>query len=298
MKIILSGASGLVGIALKSTLNDAGYVVQCLVRGEDKQDNTIFWDPYSGKIDLDAIEGSDAVIHLSGANLATIWTEKNKKLFRSSRIDTTAYLCNCLTKLSQPPKALISASAIGYYGDRSDEVVTEESAPGSGFISELCRDWEAATNEATKIGIRVVNIRIGIVLSRTGGALAKMLTPFKLGSGGAFGNGQQYMSWITLTDLVNSIHHILIKEELSGPVNLVSPNPVTNKLFTKTLGRVLRRPTVMTIPAFVLRTTLGEMAEEMLLSGQRVHPQKLVESGYPFSHPQLKEAFNAVLGKK
>ena len=297
MKVLLSGASGLLGTALKSSFSSQGNDLRSLVRRQSDQTGSVYWDPYSGTLDADSINGSELVIHLSGANLATVWSDRNKDLFHSSRIDTTRFLCEKLTSLTAPPKTLIAASAIGFYGDRGDELINEDSSPGTGFLAELCRDWEEATSKATEHGIRVINIRIGLVLSPDGGALAKMLLPFQLGTGGAFGNGEQYMSWISIRDIVDAIHHIAETTNLTGPVNLVAPNPVSNRVFTKTLGKVLNRPTFMTVPAFALRTLMGQMAEEMLLSGQRVQPKKLLDSGFRFSHAELEPALRAVLDK-
>lgn len=241
-------------------------------------------------------EGPDAVVHLAGENIARArWSERQKALIRDSRVKGTRLLCDLLARYSPPPKALVCASAVGYYGDRADEILKEESAPGSGFLADVCREWEAATQPAVERGIRVVNLRIGIVLSPMGGALAKMLTPFKLGVGGTIGSGRQYMSWIALDDVVGAIHFALTNESLHGPVNAVAPNPVTNREFTHTLGRVLSRPTLFPMPAFAARLVLGEMADALLLASARVEPAQLLASGFTFRHPDLEAALRALL---
>jgi uncharacterized protein (TIGR01777 family) len=237
-------------------------------------------------------------VHLAGANItAGRWTASRKELIRSSRVDSTRLLCETLAGLEPRPSVLIAASAIGFYGDRGDAVMTEEHRAGSGFLAEVCRAWEDATSAAREAGIRVVNLRIGVVLAAAGGALAKMLTPFKLGLGGRLGTGRQYMSWIALDDLVGMIHHLLFADDLSGPVNAVAPNPVTNAEFTKALGRVLRRPTIFPVPVPIVRLAFGEMGRELLLAGARVEPAKVRESGFEFGHPRLEEALRHELDR-
>ena len=298
MKILITGASGLVGSALIPVLIAAGHQVTKLVRSQPRAEAEIQWDPMTGVRDLARLEGMDAVIHLAGENIAAgRWTVEQKARIRNSRVQGTQTLCQALTQLALPPKVLISASAMGYYGDRGEEVLHEESSPGRGFLSEICLAWEHATTPAEKSGMRVVLLRIGIVLSPTGGPLAKMLLPFKLGLGGVVGSGQQYMSWIALDDLIGAISHALTTEALRGPVNCVAPHPVTNREFTKTLGRVLNRPTLFSVPAFALRLVLGEMADDLLLSGARLEPKRLRETQYQFRYPQLEGALRAVLGK-
>ena len=256
------------------------------------------WDPAAGQIDAAALEGVDAAVHLAGENIASgRWTSSKKRRILESRVQGTRTLCDGLARLTCPPKALICASAIGYYGSRGDEVLTEESGPGTGFLADVCRAWEAAAEPAEKRGIRVVRLRIGVILSPAGGALAKMLLPFKLGAGGKIGDGKQYMSWIALDDLVVAIHHALVTESLSGPVNGVSPYPVANADFTRTLGRVLARPTLFPMPAFAARLAFGEMAKETLLASTRVDPARLRASGYKFRHPELEGALRHLLGK-
>jgi uncharacterized protein (TIGR01777 family) len=241
-------------------------------------------------------ERPDAVVHLAGENIASArWTERQKARIRDSRVKATGLLCNLLARYSPPPKALVCASAIGYYGDRGDEILKEESAPGSGFLSDVCREWEAATQPAVERGIRVVNLRIGMVLSALGGGLAKMLTPFKLGAGGVMGSGRQYMSWIAVDDLVDAIHFALTHESLRGPANAVAPSPVTNREFTRTLGRVLSRPTPFPMPAFAARLAFGEMADALLLASTRVQPARLLASGFTFRYPDLEGALRHLL---
>lgn len=291
MKILVSGTSGLIGSALVIFLRNKGHEVKRLVRHTKAlADDEIAWDPTQGTISAAPDESFDAAVNLAGDNILGRWSEKKKREILNSRINATQTLCRFLTHLKQPPKILINGSAIGYYGNRETEILTEDSACGSGFLANVCREWEATTEIAQEKGIRVVCLRTGVVLSKKGGALAQMLTPFKLGLGGVIGSGNQYMSWICLDDLLQVIVYILENATLSGPVNAVGPFPVTNREFTKTLGDYLQRPTLLPLPAFLARLLLGEMADEMLLSSTRVLPQKLIQSGYIFSHPHLKEA--------
>ena len=256
------------------------------------------WDPMAGKLNPTALEGIDAVVHLAGENIAARrWTAKQKARIRESRVTGTRLLAESLARVARPPKVLICASAIGYYGNRGDERLDEESSSGNDFLAEVCREWEASAQAAIDKGIRVVFLRFGMILSPAGGALGKMLTPFRLGVGGIIGNGQQYMSWIALDDLIGAIYHALLDERLSGPVNAVSPNSVTNHEFTKTLGRVLGRPTLFPLPAFAARLAFGEMADGLLLSSARVEPLRLLSSGYTFRYPILREALRHLLGK-
>jgi len=298
MKILISGSSGLIGKALVSSLEDRGHLVSRLVRSSSQKPHEIFWNPLKGIMDAKALEGFDGVIHLAGENVGQgRWTPSKKEKIRQSRIKGTQNLCNCLSGLSNPPKVLVCASAVGYYGDRGEETLDEKSPNGSGFLPEVCKEWEEATRPCSQKGIRVVNLRMGVVLSPEGGALKKMLFPFKMGGGGVIGPGKQYMSWITLGDVVGAICHALQSENLKGPVNAVSPNPVTNRDFTKTLGRVLSRPTILPLPAFAARLAFGEMAEELLLASVRAQPKELQNSGFHFRDPQLEGALKAVLGK-
>ena len=298
-RIAITGPSGLIGRRLAAYVEESGHLVHRLVRTTPRPGNTdISWDPGRGTIDRDALEGISAVVHLAGENVAGgRWTAARKKSIRDSRVEGTRLLCEALAGLEQPPATLIAASAIGYYGDRGDEILTEESGPGQGFLAEVCQAWEAATEPAHRAGIRVVNLRIGVVLSATGGALGRMLTPFKWGLGGKLGNGRQYMSWITLEDLIRAIHHLIVKERVSGPVNAVAPNPVTNAEFTRILGRVLGRPTMFPLPALMVRRAFGEMGRELLLASSRVEPAQLRARGFQFRYPELEGALRSALGR-
>lgn len=293
MNILLTGSTGLIGSALIPALTSEGHRVSCLVRSKSKLGNRdTYWDPAAGELYSPGLEGLDAVIHLAGESIAGgRWTVARKARIRDSRIQGTRLLSETLAHLAHPPKVFISTSAVGYYGDRADEVLTEPSPPGSNFLAGVCREWESATEPAAQHGIRVVILRLGVVLSSKGGALAKMLTPFRMGVGGIIGSGKQYMSWLAMDDLVRIIHHALKTELLNGPTNAVAPNPVTNAEFTKTLGRVLGRPTVLPMPAFAARLAFGEMADELLLPSQRVVPTELLASGFVFRHPDLESAF-------
>jgi len=301
MKILVTGSSGLIGSALIPFLTTGGHSVTRLARRASSrkagQEPIVHWDPVLGTIDHDGLEGHDAVVHLAGKNIASgRWNERQKKAIRDSRLHGTRMVCDALLKLRQPPKTLVCASAIGFYGDRGDEILDEKSPACAGFLAEVCRDWEAATESVRTRSIRVVNLRFGMVLSPAGGALAKMLLPFKLGLGGIIGSGRQYWSWVEIDDVVGAIHHALITDHLSGPVNAVSPNPSTNREFTKTLGHVLRRPTVFPMPAFAARLALGQMADELLLASAHVVPRRLEETGYAFRYPALEPALRHVLG--
>lgn len=300
MRIAVSGASGLVGSALVPFLTTAGHQVVRLVRSEPRPNSDeLQWAPDRGIQDPARFEGIEAVIHLAGANIADgRWTPERKRLIRESRVKGTSALCEALAGLSSPPKVLICASAIGYYGSRGAEVLGEESAPGTGFLAEVCKEWEAATQPVEMKGIRVAHARMGAVLTSAGGALAKMLLPFQLGIGGVVGDGSQYMSWITLDDVMSALHHVLTTEDVQGAVNIVAPTPVTNREFTKTLGRVLKRPTILPVPAFAVRLGFGEMADELLLASTRVEPKRLLETRYEFRYPTLEEALRHVLGRE
>lgn len=297
MKILVVGASGLVGTALVPRLTSEGHEVLRLTRSAPRDAQDISWNPEQGELPPARLEGVDAVIHLAGENIAGArWTDAVKARIRSSRVTGTKLLSETLSRLQRPPQVLICASAIGYYGDRGQESLTEESAPGTGYLAEVCREWEAACEPARQAGIRVVNLRIGVVLSPRGGALQKMLTPFKLGGGGVIGSGKQYWSWIALEDVVGVIQHCLKHKELAGPVNATAPNPSTNYEFTKTLGAVLKRPTIFPVPAFAARLALGQMANDLLLASSRVLPKQLQHSGYQFRCPTLEEALRHELG--
>jgi uncharacterized protein (TIGR01777 family) len=296
--VAITGSSGLVGRRLATVLHDAGIDVLRIVRRPARSGaGEAEWDPAGQKIETAKLDGADAVVHLAGENIAAgRWNRARKRAIVESRVDGTRFLSETLAGLDDPPRTLICASAIGYYGDRGDEPLRESSNPGTGFLAETCAAWEAASTAAGGVGVRVVHLRIGIVLSREGGALAKMLTPFTLGLGGVIGGGRQFMSWIGLTDLVRVIRFALENDELSGPVNTVAPNAVTNREFTKTLGRVLRRPTLVRVPGFAAKLAFGEMADALLLSGARVIPQRLTDSGFAFTHPTLESALRDALG--
>ena len=296
MKLAVTGASGLVGSALVPHLRAGGHEVLRLVRRAPKANDELLWDPDSGAIEEAALEGVDAVVHLAGENIASgRWTEAKKARLRASRVGPTRLLAEALARLKRKPRALVSASALGYYGDRGDTWLTEQDAPADDFLGRLSVDWEKATAPAREAGIRVVTPRLGIVLSPAGGALAKMLLPFKAGLGGVVGPGMQYFSWIALDDLVAVIQHLLDRGDLAGPVNADSPSPVTNAELTKTLGRVLGRPTILPVPAFALRLALGEMAETLLAS-TRMRPQRLLDTGFRFRFPELEGALRHLLG--
>lgn len=299
MKILVSGSTGLVGSALLPSLVTEGHTPTRLVRSFNKQATlSIGWDPSSSALHPAPFEGFGAVIHLAGESIATgRWTDAKKTRIRDSRVKGTRLLSETLAKLQQRPKVLICASAIGFYGDRGEERLTESSRMGSNFLARLCRDWEAATEPAVQGGIRVVHLRFGIILSPKGGALTKMLLPFKLGLGGKIGSGAQVMSWIALDDVVGVILHALKTGSLKGPVNTVAPQPVTNSEFTQTLGKVLHRPTIFPLPALVAKLAFGEMADELLLSSARVDPTALKTSGYAFNYPELEGALRHLLEK-
>ena len=301
MKVLLSGASGLVGTALSKSLSSDGHQVLRLVRGSfpASDADAIAWSAVEGTVDTQALAAHgrlDAVVHLAGEGIANRrWTTAQKARLRDSRVIGTRGLAEAVAELPEPPGVLVSASAIGWYGDRGAEWVDETDEPGEMFLSDVCRDWEAATIPAREAGIRVVNHRIGVVLSANGGALTKMLLPFKLGLGGRVGPGDQYWSWITLDDLVASIRHVIDTETISGPVNAVAPAPATNLEFTKSLGKALRRPTIFPMPAFVARLMLGQMADELLLGGARIRASVLEQTGFQWTHRELDEALVDVL---
>ncbi len=297
MRVLISGASGFVGSALTDALRRAGHTVNRLVRsGGAGAPGDVGWDPVTGKMELAGIEGVDGIVHLAGASIANgRWTESRKQVLRTSRVEATRHLVNGLARLARPPKVIVTASAVGYYGNRGDEQLTETSSPGDDFLSQLARDWEAEAQRAGQHGIRTVMLRFGVILSATGGALPRMLLPFKLGAGGRLGSGQQWMSWLTLAEAVGFVRHALESAGLSGALNAVAPSPVRNTEFTNVLGRVLRRPTLFPAPAFALKLALGEMAEALLLSSQRVIPARLQEQGYEFAHMGLEGALRAVL---
>ena len=293
MKILISGASGLIGKAIASSLSQEGHHVLSLHRNTT---TTPYWDLENKIIELGDNQKIDVVIHLAGENIAQgRWNQQKKERILKSRVEGTKLISAYFSKAKYQPKVIISGSAIGIYGNRGNEELTEESSKGSGFLAKVCSQWEQAISSAVASGIRVVNVRFGMVLSAKGGALGKMLFPFKLGLGGRIGNGRQYISLITINDLAGVINHIINNENLSGPINVVSPNPVTNLEFTKVLGEILHRPTVMPLPAFLAKVIFGEMGEELLLSSTKVIPGKLLKSGYLFQEPTLNIALKKLL---
>ncbi len=296
MNVLISGATGLIGSALIPELEAGGHTVTRLSRSQTGA-NTIRWDPSAGTIDGD-LEGTEAVVHLAGESIAQgRWSPQKKQQILESRVKGTRLLAEKISGLPTPPKVMVSASAVGYYGDRGDEVLTEESPSGTGFLAGVCREWETAAEPARRGGIRVVHPRIGVVLSPKGGALGTTLPIFKLGGGGKIGNGNQWLSWVALDDVVGSIVHALTNETVEGPVNVGSPNPMTNAGYTKVLGKVLGRPTVLPLPAPVIRVMLGEVADSLLLASGRMRPAKLEATGYEFRYPQLEGALRHLLGK-
>ncbi len=302
MKILISGASGLIGKELSSHLQANGHEIIQLVRSKDKSDvsdTSVFWDPYAGSIDSERLTGIEAAINLSGANVAGgRWTAERKKILRDSRIIPTRFLAETLASLKHRPSVMLTASAMGYYGaGQGDRVRTENSPYGSDVLATICREWEAAALPAQDAGIRVVYMRIGVVLSRHGGALAKMLPVFRLGLGGRLGSGRQMMSWISITDLVRAYAFALENPGLSGPLNLVAPRVVSNSEFSETLGRVLGRPARLWVPALALKVLFGEMAESTILSGMNAAPERLLKAGFKFEHEDLETALRNVLGQ-
>jgi len=299
MRVLLSGASGLIGSALAPALTESGHRITRLVRSEpNTAAGEVFWDPQAGQLELGPLEGTDAAVHLAGETIAGRWTADKKARIWESRVKSTLLLAESLGRLKSPLQVFLSASAVGYYGDRGEELLNEESAPGKGFLADVCRNWESAAAVIEPLGIRTVQLRTGVLLSPHGGALQRMLPAFRMGVGGRLGSGRQYMSWIAMDDLIGIILHLLATPSLRGPVNAVAPNPVTNREFTKTLGRVLHRPTICPAPAFAIRLGLGEMGQELLLASTRVEPAKLNASGYAFQHPHLEGALRSLLGQR
>lgn len=305
MRILVSGSTGFLGTALVETLEAEHHSVSRLVRPKTarkdaagKNAPTVAWDPVADQFDSAGAEGADALLHLAGASIAGgRWNAARKKLLRASRIDATRQLMGALAKLQRPPRIIVAASAIGYYGNRGEETLTEVSAPGNDFLAGLCREWEAETARGSEFGARVVSLRFGIILAAHGGALPRMALPFKFGAGGRLGNGRQWMSWLTLQETVRIVQFALSAPALAGPVNVVTPNPVRNSEFTRVLAKTLHRPAVFPAPAFALRLAVGEMADALLLVSQRVMPTKLLDAGYSFQLPDLSGALADVFRK-
>jgi len=293
-RVLISGASGLIGQAVATALSAEGYKISRLTRSQ-AQAGDVQWDP-SQPLSSGVVSGFDAVVHLAGESIVGRWTDTKKKRIRESRVLGTRNLAEALAKASQRPPVLVCASAVGYYGSRGDEVLREDSSPGDDFLSEVCREWEGAAKPAIDAGIRIVHTRFGLVLSNKGGALQKMLSPFRLGVGGRVGSGKQWWSWVDLQDVAGGILHV-IKDNLHGPINFVAPNPTTNLGFTKVLGSVLSRPTIFPVPAFAARLAFGQMADELLLASQRVEPVKLKESGYQFKFTDLSSSLQSILNR-
>lgn len=300
-KIVVSGATGLIGSALVPFLAAAGHDVACLVHRTPSQTpgvTAIPWDPQTEKLERAALDGTDVVIHLAGDNIASgRWTEEKKRRIRNTRVVSTRLLSQTLASLSRPPEVFLSGSAVGYYGDRGDTVLTEESGGGRGFLAGVCREWEAATQAARSKGIRTITLRTGMVLSGAGGILSKLERPFKFGLGGPIGDGRQYMSWIAIDDFLAAVLHLISIPTLQGPVNMVSPTPVTNTQFTETLARILSRPAKLRLPAKVVQWVWGEMGRELFLASTRARPERLIATQFQFSYPTLDAALRHVLGR-
>jgi uncharacterized protein len=301
MRILISGSSGLIGTAVACALTRDGNSVQRLARAGNKNElrpGDVRWDPSSGELDSAAASGADAVVNLAGASIGEgRWTAARKELLRTSRIVSTRHLVRALGKLQRRPRIFVSASAVGYFGDRGDEELTEESAAGDDFLATTCKDWETEAAVAANFGARTVCTRFGIVLARDGGALPRMVTPFKFGAGGRLGSGKQWMSWATLNEVAGIVKFVIANDSLAGAVNAVAPQPVRNSEFTKILASVLHRPAIFPAPAFALKLALGEMAEGLLLSSQRVQPARLIAAGYQFQTTDLRAALREALAK-
>ena len=298
MKILITGASGLIGTALRRSLAEKGRGMLLASRREPKDERHIQWDPSTGFADEDLVrlEGLDAVVHLAGESISGLrWTDEKKKAIRDSRVQGTRTIIEAFARLEKKPKVFISGSATGFYGDRGDSELNESNSAGDTFLSEVCKEWEAESRRAEDMGVRTVLLRTGIVLSKNGGALAAMLTPFKLGVGGVVGSGKQWMSWVSLDDVVGIINFVLENEEIHGPVNAVAPNPVTNAEFTKALGKELYRPTILPLPEFAVKLVFGEMGDALLLDSTRVVPKRLLEAGYEFKFTDLQPALRHAL---
>jgi uncharacterized protein len=300
MRLLITGSSGLIGSALSRTLVDGRHTVVRLVRGPVSGDaTTVSWDPERQTIDRAGLEGFDAVVHLAGEPLLGRWTAEKKRRIADSRVRGTKLIAEALASLTRRPGVLVCASAAGYYGDRGDEILTEESTPGRGFLADVVRAWESAADPARQVGIRVVHVRTGLVLARGGGLLKILLLPFQLGLGGPIGSGRSYWSWITLEDLIAAYRFAIARESVSGAINAAAPNPVTNREFARTLGAVLGRPAVLPVPQVALRLVFGrEAADDAMLSGSRLQPARLQAAGFRFQFPELEPALRHELGRR
>jgi uncharacterized protein (TIGR01777 family) len=301
MKVAITGATGLIGSKLEKAMTSDGAQILTLsrrVRTASDTTGAIFWDPVNGELDSAALEGCDAIVHLAGETISNRWTGAQKERIRRSRVEGSRLLVDGLKTLTKPPTVFVAASAIGFYGDRGDEAIDESSPHGTGFLPDVCRSWEAETTRAQEVGARTLLLRFGIVLSTKGGALAKMLLPFKVGLGGPMGSGRQWMSWIHIDDVIAIIRFVMNRDDLSGPINTTAPQPVRQAEFAKTLGKALRRPAIAPAPGFAVRLLLGEMGQALLLEGQKVLPRRLQEAGYTFQHPELSEALEDILTHK
>ncbi len=298
MTVAITGSSGLIGTELRHFLTTGGHTVRRLVRdSRDTGDDAGFWNPAAGELDPSVLDGVDAVVHLAGTSIASgRWTPDRKKSIKQSRVKGTELLARTLAEMTGGPRVLVSASAVGFYGNRGSERIEEDAVPGKGFLAEVCRAWEGAAKPAERAGIRVATMRTGVALSPNGGALGQMLLPFKMGVGGRLGSGKQYLSWIDTDDLVGAIHHILMTD-VEGPVNLTAPHPVTNATFTSTLGRVLGRPTLIPVPALAVKAVFGELGTEALLWGQRAVPSKLMDAGFDFFYEGVEDSLRFQLGE-
>ncbi len=305
MRILVSGSTGFLGSSLIDVLEREGHTILCLMRPDTRKGDansawaqTVRWDPVRGEFDAVAAEGADALVHLAGASIADgRWNAARKILLRTSRIEATRHLIGALSKLQRPPRVIVASSAVGYYGNRGDETLTESSAPGGDFLSALCREWEVETARGTEFSARVVMLRFGVILAAHGGALPRMALPFKMGAGGRLGSGRQWMSWLTLPEAVGMIRFALSNSGLVGPANAVAPKPIQNADFTRILAKALHRPALFPAPTFALRLALGEMADALLLVSQRVKPSKLEQAGYQFAQPELAAALTAIYHK-
>ncbi|MCD9185151.1 MAG: TIGR01777 family oxidoreductase [Pyrinomonadaceae bacterium] len=297
MKILITGASGLLGENLQKSFLAKGHELLLATRHKPEKDNQIYWNIEKGfrEEDLPRLESVDAVVHLAGETITGRWSEEKKRKIRDSRIFGTRSLVDAFSKLANKPKVFVSSSAIGFYGDRADEELTELSAAGDTFLAKTCAEWEAEARRAEDLGIRTVLVRTGVVLAKEGGALGQMLTPFKLGVGGVVGSGKQWMSWISLEDEIEIFNFALENENVRGAINATAPNPATNEEFTKTLGAVISRPTILPLPEFAVNLVFGEMGDALLLDSTRVLPKRLTDFGYQFKHPTLKEALETAV---